>query len=62
MSDLSLPKEVRQALNGLAHASGQMHAVSARLELQNEYNQLKAKGMTNGEILEHLFGKHNVSR
>ncbi len=54
--DAKLPKEVRQALNGLAHAAGQSHAIEARIEMIREAEQMKAQGLTPQQIVNRLYG------
>lgn len=58
MPNSHLPKEIRQAINSLAHAHGQSIAAQERITMLREYSELKEQGLTPKEILERLYEGH----
>lgn len=49
-----LPKNIRRALNQLAHARCLAHEIDERIELDKEMDRLLSQGMTAEEALQHV--------
>jgi len=53
-NDVELPRPVRAALNQIAHARGQLHAITQKERLRREIEALLAEGLSAEEALERL--------